>query len=524
MKLKFIWIGLPVLSILAIAGVWILGIDLDMSEESAMTAPASQNSSTGQPLYWVAPMDANYRRSEPGLSPMGMPLIPVYESSDTITVSSSIQQNLGVRTEVTVKEDFSPVIDAVGYTGWDESSIHMLHTRAEGWLEVFNLASVGDRVNAGDVIYELFAPNLVSVQREYLTARESGNGQLAAIAKDRLFSLGFTQVQVDELDRTATVSNRLSVRAERNAIVTHIGVREGNYVEPKTAIATFASLDSVWIETEVFESMADWIEPGLPALLSFAAFPGESWATEIAYIYPNLESTTRSLRLRLVVANTDQRLRPNMFATVKIESKPKLNALTVSREAVIRAGEGDRVIVALDGGQFRPQVVRTGVASGSRIEIVSGLSKGDRVVTSGQFLLDSEANVEQAFARLEAATSAAPMAGMAMPMAEGTISPADNLNSGMPMPLAANQDTDSANVTTYSALGEIRQIAPGASVTISHGPVSALAWPAMTMAFQIPPQMNVSEFAVSDLVVFEFVETPEGSYQLSRISLQVDAQ
>ncbi len=336
-------------------------------------------------------------------------------------------------------------------------------------------------------------------------------------------ALGFTQAQVEELDRTATVSNLLSVRAERNSIVTHLGVREGNYVEPKTAIATLASLDSVWIETEVFESMAGWIEPGLPASVSFAAYPGESWETEVAYIYPNLESTTRSLRLRLVIANADRRLRPNMFATVKIESKPRLNALTVSREAVIRAGEGDRVIVALGGGQFRPQVVRTGVASGSRIEIISGLSEGDRVVTSGQFLLDSEANGEQAFARLEAASTAAPMEGMVMPTTETTtLTPVDSMNKTMPM--AANQDTDSENVTTYSTQGEIRKITTGVSVTIAHGPVSALAWPAMTMPFQILPQMNVSEFAVGNRVAFEFVETPEGGYQLSRISLQVDAQ
>ena len=359
-----------------------------------------QDQNAPQPLYWVAPMDANYRRDEPGLSPMGMPLIAVFEGGDTISVSSSIQQNLGVRTAPVLLEDFSPSISAVGYANWDESSIQILHTRAAGWLEEFYLASVGDRVRAGDPIYELFAPNLVSVQREYLTAIESGNTRLAAVARDRLTAFGFTPDQINALDRSRQVSNRLLVRATRDAIVTHIGVRQGNYVEPNTALATLASLEKVWIEAQVFEAMAAWIEPGLSAQISFTAFPGETWSSEIAYIYPELDPTTRSLRLRLVLENPERRLRPNMFAKVMIDAIPKLNVLTVPREAVIRAGQGDRVILALGNGRFRPQIVESGVASGSRIEILSGLAQGDVVVTSGQFLLDSEANGEQAFARL----------------------------------------------------------------------------------------------------------------------------
>ena len=361
--------------------------------------------SRGQiPLYWVAPMDANYRRTEPGLSPMGMELIPVYEEqggdNNSIRISPAIQQNLGLRTARVIREDFSRVLSTVGYTRWDESSIQMLYPRAEGWLEVFNLASVGDTVEAGQVIYELFAPNLVSAQREYLTASRSNNSVLATAAYDRLLALGFTRTQITELDQRGEIQNRLTVRAERTAIVTEIGVREGSYVQAHSMIATLASLNSIWIDTEIFETDAGLVQQGLLAMVSFPAFPGEVWQSQVAYVYPELDRNTRTLRLRLLINNADQKLRPNMFANVSIEAKPRLSVLTVPREAVIRSGAGDRVILALPEGRFQAQAMVTGISNGARIEIISGLSEGDLVVSSGQFLLDAEANGEQSLARL----------------------------------------------------------------------------------------------------------------------------
>ncbi|MDA1371014.1 MAG: efflux RND transporter periplasmic adaptor subunit [Proteobacteria bacterium] len=486
----------------------------DMAVDMPMNMAAStQDQSPLQPLYWVAPMDANYRRDEPGLSPMGMPLIPVFAGGDTISVSASVQQNLGVRTAPVLLEDFSPRIRAVGYTNWDESSIQILHTRVKGWLEEFYLASVGDRVRAGEPVYALFAPDLVSVQREFLTAIESNNSSLASLARDRLAALGFTPMQINELDRSREVTNRLVFQADRDAIVTHIGVRKGNYVEPSTTLATLASLEKVWIETEVFEVMAGWIEPGLPVQISFAAFPGETWSSEISYLYPELDPTTRSLRLRIVIDNAQQRLRPNMFANVEIDGIPKLSVLTVPREAVIRAGLGDRVILSLGDGRFRPQIVQVGVGSGSRIEILSGLSAGDLVVTSGQFLLDSEAYGEQAFARL---TANAEM--------DSPTQPAMVMNSDAPMnmPTLTSATTDEAEV--YSTSGVITQIATGETMTISHQPVAALGWPAMVMGFQIPSELDISTFAVGDSVMFEFSTTPEGMYRLSSIRAQGEPQ
>lgn len=529
MKSKFFWTVLPIFGVVTGVGIWMVFTNSgnnpgEMSTMDDMQADTSQGTGARQPLYWVGPMDPNLRRDAPGLDPMGMPLIPVYEAGDTISISASIEQNLGVRTAATMREDFAPAIQAIGYTAWDESTIHILHTRADGWLEVFNLASVGDKVRAGDVLYELFAPNLVSAQREYLTARDSTNRQLTAVARDRLLSLGFTAAQVADLDSTAHISNRLAVRAARDAIVTRIDVREGSYVTPASALATLASLDRVWIDTEVFESLAGWIEPGRPATVSFTAYPGETWETTIAYIYPNLDATTRSLRLRLTINNHDGRLRPNMFANVSISGAPRIGVLTVPREAVIRAGGGDRVILALGEGRFRPEVVRTGVTSGNRIEIASGLNAGDVVVTSGQFLLDSEANGEQALARLTAVDGDSPMPAMAMPMTTNVNGAMNTAGQTTQSPGATGQPAAEEASEIYETSGEIRQILPGTSVTISHLPVPALGWPAMVMGFQIPAQMDIGELSVGDAVTFAFQITPQGAYQLVRINLQDGGQ
>ena len=498
MNTKLISIFAVALVLVSVVALWFMTRDdMDMT---GMAAPASTNSDSRLPLYWVAPMDANYRRDVPGMSPMGMPLIPVYESSDTITVSSAILQNLGLRTDVVVRENFAPNIDAVGIVHWDQSTIQKLHTRAEGWLEVFNLATEGEAVLAGDVLYELFSPALVSAQREYLSARASNNASLRSVARERLMSLGFTSEQVATLEETTSISNRLSVRAEKDAVVTQIGVREGSYVTPGTVIATLASLDTVWVEAEVFESLSAWVQVGQAAQISFSAYPGELWQSTVDYIYPSLDATTRSLRLRLLVQNGAGRLRPDMFAKLSIAGVPKLDVLTVPREAVIRSGNGDRVIQALGEGRFKPVVVRTGIANGTRLEIVSGLEQGDTVVTSGQFLLDSEANGEQAFSRLSEVASDS------------------SAQSDAASASAANMAA--VDAPTYTTVGEITQITPGASLTLSHQAVPALSWPPMVMSFQLAAPVTAAQLSVGDVVDFTFQRADQGGYQIISIATQ----
>lgn len=494
------------ISIVAILSGFMGFIAAGLVADKQQNMPQSTTTPERVPLYWVAPMDSSFRRSEPGLSPMGMELIPVYDEPDAesnaISVTPTVLQNLGLRTALATRTDFAREVETVGYTRWNESTIEMLNPRAEGWLEEFSLESVGDTVQAGQVVYELFAPSLVSAQKEYLTARQAGNQSLASLAKERLLALGFTASQVDTLAQKGETSSRLIFEAQSNAVVLSLGARRGKFVQPATDIASLASLDSVWVDVDVFEADAGDIETGLDAELEFPAFPGEVWSGEVSYVYPELDRSTRTLRVRLVVENKDHRLKPNMFANVIIGADPRRDVLTVPREAVIKSGMGSRVIVVLDTGEFQPRVVRTGISSSGQIEILQGLAVGETVVTSGQFLLDAEADGEQAMARLDGAAAVNPAISGIMAMA-----------------VAEPEEEE-----TYSTTGRIVSMMSDGMVTLTHEPVAALGWPAMTMGFIASSQINLDEFAVGNLVRFEFQQLDDGRYQIVVMSIAGENQ
>ncbi len=469
-----------------------------------------------QPLYWVAPMDPNYRRNEPGLSPMGMELIPVFEEQqggESVQISSAIQQNLGLRTATVQRMDLSREVASVGYTRWDESTIQMLHPRAEGWLEAFNLASVGDRVERGQVIYELFAPSLVSAQREYLTAKLAGNPSLASLSRERLVALGFSEAQIGQLDNNNETTDRLVYRADRNAIVTAIGAREGNFVAPASHIATLASLDTIWIDAEIFEADAGHIVAGQDVVITFPAFPGEEFHGEVGYVYPALDQKSRTLPVRIVMDNAEHRIKANMFTNVTVKVSPKSDVLVVPREAVIQSGAGERVILSLGDGRFRVQVVTTGISSGGKTEILSGLTQGDVVVSSGQFLIDAEANGEQAFSRLMGAAEPAD----AMPGMPGM----ENMPGMEGMDMSGAGDTEG---NRYATTGTIARLGDNGMVTISHAPVGELNWPAMTMGFEVAPEVSMDGFNINDTIRFEFEQGDDSMYRVTRIERQESVQ
>ena len=482
--------GIVVAALILVAAYFIL-----MPQQANISAEHA-SSTTRQPLYWVAPMDPDYRRDEPGLSPMGMELVPVYEDNDedaSVTISATVQQNLGVRLGMVTMGEFRQQADAVGYTAWDQSTIQMLHPRAEGWLEQFNVASVGDRVSAGQILYQLFSPRLVSAQREYLNA--AGNAVLRKAAEDRLLALGVTPAQVTELASSNEVSAQLAYRAESDAVVSAIGAREGSYVTPADTILTLASLDRIWLDVEVPSTAMSWMEVGLPVTAEFPAYSAEQWQGQVALVYPELDPVTRSLRLRLEIDNPEHRLKPNMFASVQVEGPTRHNVVSVPTEAVIRSGQGARVLLAAGDGRFTVQPVRTGVTRGDRIEVLDGLSDGMQVVTSGQFLLDSEANGEQAMARLNAVDSTA---GADPEQARGQ-----------------QEDTDTSPAT-LTGTGTIQSISDN-RVTLDHGPIPELNWPSMVMGFQIMPRVNLSDFAEGDEIEFDFMPMPAGGYSITAL-------
>jgi len=360
-------------------------------------------------LYWKAPMDPNYRRDEPGKSPMGMALLPVYadEVDDvpgTVKVDATMVNNLGVRTAEAQQGVLLRRIETVGYVGYDEDTLMHVHLRVDGWIENLSVTTTGDAVRKGQVLFELYSPTLVNAQEEFLVALRSQNMALAKASRERLASLGMTLGEIDDLERERKVRQRIRKYAMRDGVVAHLGVREGNFVTPASNVMSIAELDRVWVLAEVFERQAGWVSSGQRADVELDYLPGERWQGIVDYVYPELDPMTRTLKVRIRFDNEGGVLRPNMFARVTIHSDADGEVVHIPREALIRGGAVDRVVMALGGGRFRARPVEIGIESGDRIAINKGLSAGERVVTSAQFLLDSESNIESALKRLQEST------------------------------------------------------------------------------------------------------------------------
>ena len=357
-------------------------------------------------LYWVAPMDPNFRRDKPGKSPMGMDLVPVYadevdKQPGVVKIDPTVVENLGVRTGVAERGPLSPRIDTVGYVGYDEESLQHIHMRVDGWIEKLSVTATGDPVKKGQVLFELYSPTLVNAQEEFLVSLRSGNAALGTASRERLDALGMTAGEIERLARDRKVEQRVRVYAERDGVVANLSVREGMYVTPATNVMSVAQLDRVWVLAEVFERQSAWVEAGQAAEVTLDYRPGESWQGRVDYVYPELDPQTRTLKVRLRLENPSVALRPNMFARVTIHGEAAEDVVNVPREALIRGGSVDRVVLDLGGGRFRSQPVTVGIESGDRVEIRNGLEGGERVVTSAQFLIDSESNIGSALARME---------------------------------------------------------------------------------------------------------------------------
>ena len=356
-------------------------------------------------LYWVAPMDPNYRRDEPGKSPMGMDLVPVYADEvdnqpGVVKIDPTVVNNLGVRTVTAERSDLARRIETVGYVTYDEDTVQHVHTRVDGWIEKLVTKASGDPVEQGQLLFELYSPTLVNAQEEFLTATRSGNQTLLKASRDRLDALGVSRSEIARLERERTVNQRVRVYAESDGVIANLGVREGIYITPATEVMAIAELDRVWVIAEVFESQSSWVKPGQPASVELDYLPGTVLEGAVDYVYPELDPKTRTLKVRLRFDNAGELLRPNMFASVQIEAEGFGRVVHVPREAVIRGGSMDRVVVALGDGRFKAQPVRLGIESGDRIAIRSGLRAGETIVVSGQFLIDSESNIESALARM----------------------------------------------------------------------------------------------------------------------------
>lgn len=354
-------------------------------------------------LYWVAPMDANYQRDKPGKSPMGMDLVPVYADggdAGTVSISPEVVQNLGVRTAKAELTRIWRGINTVGYVDYDESKVSHIHLRTDGWIENLAVQSEGERIKKGDRLFDLYSPELVNAQEEFVTALSSSNKSLSRASKQRLVSLGVSDNQIKQLQKDYKIKQNISIFAPQDGVVSKLEVRDGMFVKPTMRVMTLGDLSSVWVLAEVFERQVQWVEKDQPAEVLLSFIPGQTWEGKVEYIYPSLDAKTRTLKVRLRFDNPNETLKPNMYANVKIFGGAKSDTIVIPLEALIRTGRNERVIIALGDGKFEARDVKAGIESGEYVEILSGLKADENIVVSGQFLIDSEASKRASLTRM----------------------------------------------------------------------------------------------------------------------------
>lgn len=381
------------------------------AQDSVPAVPVSAPDSGRSVLYWHDPMFPQQKFDKPGKSPfMDMQLVPVYgdEKADSggVTVSSRMQQNLGVRTAVAEWVELKQEVPAVGTVQADERRIARAEVRAPGWVEKLHVRAVNDPVRAGQVLAEIYSPELLAAQEEYLLARRmaqvtAADAPLAQAARRRLELLGVPEGEIVRLEGTGTASRRVPILAPISGVVSELGVREGSMVNMGMPAFTITDLSSVWITVEVPEAQGALLKPGLRADARVQTLPGRTFEGRVEYIYPELNVQTRTVKARVALPNPQLVLKPGMFANVSLVSAAR-KALTVPSEAVIQTGTRSVVVVA-DGERFRAVPVKTGAESGERTEILHGLKPGERVVASGQFLIDSEASLRSTLGRFPGA-------------------------------------------------------------------------------------------------------------------------
>ncbi|HET7569820.1 MAG TPA: efflux RND transporter periplasmic adaptor subunit [Gammaproteobacteria bacterium] len=355
-------------------------------------------------LYYRSPMDPGVTSDHPKKDAMGMAYIPVYAGENagaaTVEISPNIMNNLGVRTATVRRGTLPRIIRTVGYVSYDKALTTHVHVRASGWITKAPIKSTGERLQKGDPLFTLYSPDLVTAEQEYVTALGSGNKRLIQASRERLVALGISDEQIARIKRTRKPIRYLQFRAPHDGLVDKLNVREGQYVTPSTELMQLGSLSRVWVVVNVFEQQANWVRVGDPARIELPSLPGQTLKGKVQFVYPSLDPATRTLRVRLAFDNPGLKLKPNMYVDARVLSAPEQNALYVPREALIREGDGAHVIVALGGGRFAPRDVTLGIESGNRVQILKGLKAGERVVTSGEFLIDSEASLKAALQRL----------------------------------------------------------------------------------------------------------------------------
>lgn len=376
--------------------------------------PTADKSGSGT-IKYVCPMHPQIVMDAPGTCPIcGMTLEKVEMGGDQaqvqLNVSGGMQQALALKVAKAHHQTMWRSADTVGEVDYDESQLIHIHSRVSGWVEKLTVTSAGDKIKKGQLLYEIYSPELVNAQDDYLLAADSlkqhgtnsRNSELLRKAQTRLELLGISRDQIKQLEKTGKTLYRVPFFAETDGYVTNLNIRDGMYLQPATEVLSMVDLHKVWVIADVFENEQSWLEVGQPAEVSIPAMGIKNLEGKIDYIYPELDPVTRSLRVRIVLDNPSVKLRPNTLAKVSIFGGANKDALVVPQEALIQTGKENRVVVKTSDQGFVAKQVTTGMMSRGQVEILSGISAGDDVVISGQFLLDSEASLKGSLLRMSA--------------------------------------------------------------------------------------------------------------------------
>jgi Cu(I)/Ag(I) efflux system membrane fusion protein len=362
--------------------------------------------------YYKSTMMPGEMRQTPGKDSMGMEMVPVYEDetaaavSQTIAIDPVTTQNMGIRTAVVARGPLRRIIRTVGTIDYNETALREVTTKFKGWIEKLYVDTTGQQVHREDPLFEIYSPELYSAQREYLLAIEQGTNatagaslQASALTKLRFFDI--SAAQIAELERTGQPSKTLRILAPIDGFVVEKMVVQGQMVDPGMKIYRLADLGSVWVQAQIYEQDLAYVKLGQEATVTLSYLPDREFRGRVTYIYPNVDEKTRTARVRMEFHNPGFFLKPGMFATVQVAAELDPSVLLVPDMAILRSGEKNTVFVALDGGRFEPRTVTLGPqAENDTYQVLNGLNEGERIVTSGQFMLDSESQLREAIQKM----------------------------------------------------------------------------------------------------------------------------
>ncbi|MFZ1626004.1 MAG: efflux RND transporter periplasmic adaptor subunit [Gammaproteobacteria bacterium] len=392
--------------------------------------PPSQDPASGESakadgdrkvLYWKSTMDPAFIAQSPGKDGMGMDLVPVYageastEAPGTVRIDAATIQNIGVKTALVTKKALTHEIRTVGRVGYDETTVRRISLKVGGWIESQHVNFTGQVVKRGEPLLDIYSPQLVATQEEYLVALRyrgklkastlpdeiAGSEELVRSAEARLRYWNITDKQIDKLRERGEISRTMTLYAPFDGIVMERNVPEGGFLQPGQTVYAVADISTVWVYASVYEYEAPWVRVGQRATMTLAYDPTVTYSAKVEYVYPALDKKTRTVEVRLRVPNTPAfELKPDMWANVTLHGDMARDATVVPIQAVIRTGQRDLVIAALGDGRFEARGIQLGAQSGDEFEVRSGLAVGERIVTSAQFLINSESNLQAAISKL----------------------------------------------------------------------------------------------------------------------------